>query len=208
MATKKPCRHSFYWLSSTGQGAGGRKLKLSNGEVIKRPPLTLGFRCKHCGEKVERKATPGERKFHDSYVDKIAWPEHKVWHEFARKFKKNNAYLWIGANLMDRVERWATKYPNDVRIVNVDDSYFSSSILVLVEHRATMKYMGTSVVVIPQCSGESPIEFFLYPQHRRNLVKALGEITAAATPIEKRERLAAVEKSRAIRKNLRHPAVI
>lgn len=57
-----------------------------------------------------------------------------------------------------------------------DDTYFASSNLVLIEHASKTEYMGTTVVFIPQCTGEDPVEFFLYPGHRECLVKFLKSL--------------------------------
>ena len=142
------------------------------------------------------------------------WPRkshvHTVWHEFSRRFKTKDGFKYKkkGYDLMVAVERWQKRHLKDVRIVGVDDSYFASSYLVLVEHKTARQYMGTTVVVVPQCTGEDPLEFFLYPSHRKGLIEALLGIRAAAWPIEKRERRDELARERATRKNLQHPAVL
>jgi hypothetical protein len=213
---KKPCSHRFQFAWSSGRGAGGRKIKLKlpgrcRPKTVRTVPLTLGFRCSRCGENVAREATPGERKF---YGPRVAWERrpntHTVWHEFMKRFKTKDGsgYLWKGYDFMGRVQKWARRYPKDVRITSIDDSYFAGSILVLVEHKTPRSYMGTTVVVVPQCSGESPLEFFMYPGHRRELLKALRAIHVASKSIEKLERHDRVAEDRALRKNIRHPAVL
>jgi hypothetical protein len=159
--------------------------------------------------------TLAEAAVPDSTRMQLTWDRkmriHTVWYEFVQRFKMKSPeskYRWTAYDLMVRVEKWAKRYPKDVRIVGIDDSYFASSILVLIEHKTARTYMGTTVVVIPQCTGESPLEFFLYPDHRRGLLGALLGIGAAARPIERRERQDRVAEDRAIRKNLRHPAVL
>jgi len=218
MSAKKPnplklCRHRFHFAWSSGRGAGGRKIKMPKslgGKTILSKALTFGFRCDRCGEDVERKATPGERKF---FSRKLEWPRklpiHKVWHEFSRRFKDGqDSYRYVGFDLMVRAERWAKKHPKDVRVVGIDDSYFASSLLVLVEHKTTRSYMGTTVVVIPQCTGEKPLEFFLYPGHRSALLDALTGVAAASRTPKRLQREDEIAQARATRKNLRHPAVI
>lgn len=69
-------------------------------------------------------------------------------------------------------------------------------------------YMGTTAVVIPQCTGEKPLEFFLYPCDRDELIAALVSIRAAARPFAKRERKDEEMKSALTRKYIHHPAVI
>lgn len=216
MKKSESCRHNFVFQSYSGHGRGGRKVKSPLGNYTTKG-LVLGFQCTRCNERVERKATPGERKFHAEWNSSIfkPLPIHKVWHEFMRKFmpenKKTRQREWLdipSIALMDRIEKWAEKYPKDVFCLSVDDSHFTSSLLVLVDHKTEDKYMGTSVVMISQCSGAPPAEFFLYPGHRDGLIAALVGIRAAARPVLKRE--SAMERSRAkeTRKNLRHPAVI
>jgi hypothetical protein len=116
---------------------------------------------------------------------------HKVWREFTNKFKefKDNEenYVCIGCDLEDKIQKWAKKYPDDVRIIGCDDSTFSSSCLVLIEHKSKDQYMGTTVVYIPQCTGEKPIEFFLYSSHRDNLIEALLCINRQAKVVQKAE---------------------
>jgi hypothetical protein len=214
----KPCRHHFRFMWSSGRGAGGRKIKWPGGKTSRSVAMKFGFRCNHCGEDVERKATPGERKF---YAKRVDWARrygrnkhniHTIWHEFARRFKKcekgQDRYRYVGYDLMGRVEKWAEKYPKDVRIAAIDDSYFASSYLVLIEHRTKRSYMGTTAVVIPQCSGEDPLEFFMYPGHQKSLLGALTSIATASKAPRRLERKDEIAESRAIKKNLRHPAIL
>lgn len=103
---------------------------------------------------------------------------HLVWHDFLNTFMDKKTWSkWkcIGYKLMRKVEKWAKKWPNDVQIVQCDDNVHASSDLILIKHRAlkTGKYFGTSIVFIPQCTGENPIKFFLYPSRHDELIKAL-----------------------------------
>ena len=139
---------------------------------------------------------------------------HYVWYKFVKAFKKevniqwneyttkdkngkdkkvrfrtsNLVYKWSGFELAKRIEKWAKKWPNDIKIVRCDDAYHAGSDLVLIEHKAPVNYMGTTVLYIPQCTGEQPIEFFLYPCHREELVKALNHIGKKAELAQKSER--------------------
>ncbi len=210
--TDKPCKHRFRFAWYSGRGRGGRKIKILKKTLLSKA-LTFGFRCDKCGEQVERKATPKERALHDK---RVAWPRkphvHTVWHEFQRRFKKNghgeNEYRLIGYDLMVSVEKWAKKYPREVRCVGIDDSYFASSLLLLVEHRHSRGYMGTTAVVIPQCTGDKPMEFFLYPNDRNSLIAALVNIRAAARLPTKRGREDEAVEAKLTRKYFRHPPVI
>ncbi len=208
--TSLKCKHRFRFAYSSGRGRGGRKVRI---EILKKTVtsvgLTFGFRCDKCGETVERKATPKERALHEKRVDWNGKPNvHKVWHEFQRRFKKDDVYRSIGFDLMVRVEKWAKKHPREVRCLHIDDSYFANSLLLLVEHRHARGYMGTTAVVIPQCTGEKPIEFFLYPGDRDALIVALKSIRAAARPLAKKQRANEASESKLIRKYFRHPPVI
>jgi len=99
---------------------------------------------------------------------------HYVYHNFESKFKNfDGKWKYIGYDLMVQVAKWAKKFPEDVKIVVCDDSYFAGSDLICIEHRSTHEYMGISVVFIPQCTGEQPTTFFLYPGHRRNFYRTL-----------------------------------
>ena len=167
------CKHNYVYVGSTGRGVGGRKIKVGR-KTIKTIALTLSFYCTKCKRSLERKATPGERAFHKQNCYALYKPMsiHKVWHDFRKRFMKKGSiteFKWSGYDLILRVERWAKKYPDDVRICSVDDSHFCGSYLVLIESKnkntqpvyEPFRYMGTNVVFIPQCSGESPIQFFL-----------------------------------------------
>jgi hypothetical protein len=48
--------------------------------------------------------------------------------------------------------------------------------LVLIKHRSRKDWHGVTAIVIPQCSGDDPLAFFMYPGHQKGIIKALGEI--------------------------------
>ena len=135
--------------------------------------------CSKCKESRERPATKAEAK--------RLWARHRewerrsdewnrLWWKFAKRFgcsgDSANRFKYKGYDLMERVERFAKKNPT-VRIAWVDDSYFSGSMIVFVPHECKEEYWGTTAVLIPQCSGEPPTEFFLYPGHVRELIQVL-----------------------------------
>lgn len=141
-----------------------------------------------CTLDYERKMTRAEKEFFEMDTargEKRTSAEYAVWWSFQKSFmKKDDSWRVIGYKLMERVERWAKKQPKDfVRIVSVDDAYFSTSLLVLIEHKTDDSYMGTSVVFIPQCTGENPIRFFLYPEFE--LLKVLKEIEKSRSVVAK-----------------------
>lgn len=66
---------------------------------------------------------------------------------------------------------------DSIHIVGADDASFSSSMLVLAEHKTEKEYMGTSVYYIPQNSNKGEIvDFFLYGSHLMSLIDKLEEI--------------------------------
>lgn len=125
------------------------------------------FRCWRCGGRTERKLTPYEAKLVHKRWGDFTQPKpendiHFLWHDFLRNFKEGGAWKYKGYDLIERVAKWAFKHP-EVRTVRVDDAAHANSDLVFVPHQSKRKVMGISVVFIPQCTGEDPIRFFLYP---------------------------------------------
>lgn len=99
---------------------------------------------------------------------------HRVNDDFFRRFRvKGGGWKWSGPELMDHVTKWAKKYPRDVHIAGIDDTFFAGSYLVLVLHRVGNRLWGTTVYVLTQCDGEPPKEFFMYPGHALCLRRAL-----------------------------------
>lgn len=134
-----------------------------------------------CGELRERSATRQERAAHARM-----WHEsksmHRLYHAFIDKFQvrlkgKPDAWRWSGYAMSERVYDWA-RHRKQVRIVGCDDSVFAGSDLVFIPHALKDSYMGTSVIYIPQCTDEQPIEFFLYPSHHEALLRVLKAIKA------------------------------
>lgn len=172
--TKSDCRHRWRYIGYTG--------------------VTLDFHCLACQQRASRPATKGEiRHLAANTSFKLRPPKsedvHAVWHDFERRFiNRDGTYRLKGWGMMRAAERWGGRFPDDVRIVRVDDSCFSSSILILIEHKTKDRYMGTSMVVVPQCSGEPPVQMFLYPNHCQGLVAALNEIGTVAKKTERRSR--------------------
>ena len=151
----KECLHSFEQWGTTGLDEGTRILEL----------------CQYCGEERERPAEPGERMSSEEFMSaKI----HKVCHAFEEHMGGGDilALEVQGYDAMERAEEFAKKYPEDIQVVGVDDATFSSSVLVLINHRTDKEFMGTSVYYIPQ-NGGTGAEFFLYRGHRKELLSAL-----------------------------------
>lgn len=154
------------------------------------------MRCK-CGEQIERPATKKEIADFKDMLDFKKPGVHRVWFDFEDRFirhKKDGSCEWKlkGWKFICAVQKWAKKYPRDVRTCRCDDSHFMGSDIVLIEHRVTggwrkAKYMGTTVVIIP-VNGDGPLQVFLYPSHTEPLIKALQEVRREAHPLEKLER--------------------
>lgn len=159
------------------------------------------FRCR-CGTERQRKMTREEKSQYRRERAEMFKPArkddlHAVFKDFVKRFRnKDETWRFVGYDLMQRVENWAKKYPTGVWVLSCDDNYFSSSVLILIEHRTKNRYMGTTVVYIPQCAGEQPIRFFLYPDHRDSLIAALTQIKFEAAPIQKREKKIEAEQVR------------
>lgn len=148
----------------------------------------MHFQCSRCMERYVRQITKAEKPLFNILADITGpMPLHNVWHDFCRKFMCDSRWRWTSNALTGRIDRWALKYPQDVRTVRVDDSYHAGSNLYLIEHKEKDRYMGTTVVFVPQCSGETPITFFLYPSHRAGLLRALQGIAKVAKVVQRRE---------------------
>jgi hypothetical protein len=102
---------------------------------------------------------------------------HALWFRFCKRFrldKGQGPWAYNGYDFMRRVRALeGRKAWRGLHVLSCDDSYYSSSVLVLIEHEGRTHYHGISVVVIPQCSGQPPCEFFLYEEHAKGVVKAL-----------------------------------
>jgi len=167
-------------------------------EQLSTSGTTCRFKCKSCGFEVDRKSTKADINcIKNMFKCTPRTNIHRVWHDFSNKFTmiirikgkptkigkkkfypREERWRWTGYDLMVRVEKWAKKYKNDVTIVRCDDNYHAGSKMVLIQHRKqhNAEYMGTSIVFIPQCTGENPSRIFLYPDHHDSLIKALKEI--------------------------------
>ncbi len=84
-----------------------------------------------------------------------------------------------GYDAMTRIKRFAEKNPGLIE-VRTDDDWFAGSSVFLVPHETDKKFMGVTVMVVPQCSPDGNL-FFLYPEHLNHLIEELQKI-------QKRER--------------------
>jgi hypothetical protein len=154
----KDCLHRFVKQGTTGLGERTQVIEY----------------CDYCDEMRSRPALPEEQL---SLKDHAAL--HKTAHAFQRLFRGDDdgpqALELHGYEAMEKAEAFASEHPHDVQIVGVDDSHFTGSDLVLINHRGDSKFMGTTVYFIPQNGGHGA-EFFLYPEHRKALARALDLI--------------------------------
>ena len=107
----------------------------------------------------------------DGIVDLMTAPDsglHNLSREFWGRFS-----LQIAKNNDVGIAEWAEQ--NGAATVVVDDSSHSTSTLVLIPHANDERYMGTSVIFVPQCSSERD-NFFLYPRALDELIDALTKI--------------------------------
>jgi len=153
----------------------------------------------HCDCKAlrSRQTTPAEKariKKQSRDFDHNCELQNRVCHEFERKFMawktetckigkakpmkftSQVGWKWSGYELMERIYKWAKKYPEDVIICGIDDTHFASSDIVFVLHRIKRRLWGTSCYVITQCDGIPPKEFFMYPGHREGIQEALAKM--------------------------------
>ena len=168
------------------------------------------FRCadKKCDYSVELTTSHGERRFLKAEFEEMLRGSsaiHEVSHAFDMKFQKTvkvgkpfkfcgkkvqpkkAVWRWKGYALMKRIEKYVEQHP-EILVVGVDDDYFAGSSLVLVPHndKKTGEYFGTSVIYVPQCTGEDPIRFFLYPGHARGLLEAFRTLGKTYRGVAKR----------------------
>lgn len=79
-----------------------------------------------------------------------------------------------GYRAVKRIVKFASKNP-EVIDVCCDDHIFSSSNIFLIPHSTKKKFMGVTMLFVPQCAEEQNI-MFLYPGHLDNLIKQLTKL--------------------------------
>jgi hypothetical protein len=147
-----------------------------------RPPIS--HRCKKCGKTFERPMTDDEIiKYRNRWLEekKEIKQTHKLWHKFAKKFGSEGNWKYKGYDFMEAVDKFAEKNP-EVVVTSCDDSYFAGSSIVLIPHKGFEKYMGTTIIIIPQLSGCEPCQMFLYPNHADQLIEALKCVPLGKQP--------------------------
>lgn len=162
------CKHTFKKFTTRGGYLFDTKEMTS--------PLVVIDRCVHCYKEREREPTQQERD--------------KNYQGALNTEQTNGPFLEIldliegktGYELMELAEQIAKQYPEHVHIANIDDSVHSNSLLMFVEHRCDKYYNGTSVFVIPQCSGEKPLRFFMYEEQLKSVLNCFAKIQRHPLP--------------------------
>ena len=156
------CRH--YWKVQSRSHLGSR--------------FEAQERCR-CGAVRTRTLSAQESKIcrlRDKESSASAKRIHTIYRAFSKRFKdKDDRWKYEGYALMQKIEKWATLFPEDVKLNHIDDSYYANSLLCLIQHRDHKNWHGVTAVVVSQCSGSPPVEFFLYPGDHKSLIKALQE---------------------------------
>lgn len=147
------CIHRFEWFSHTGWNTIKEVTEL----------------CAFCGERRTRKAT-NEEQSKNRRANKQLNKIHSVYHRVSKQLEGLDGYEAI-----EKARRIAKRNKGHVQIVHCDDSAFTTSAILLVDHENDDQYMGTTVIYLPQNQGCRE-EFFLYPDHRENLEAALDII--------------------------------
>jgi hypothetical protein len=98
--------------------------------------------------------------------------KHKLWHSIAKNVLGSGL---IGSDLIDKMDRFVKKHPSIIA-TGVDDDHFCNSAVYYIPHENESEIWGVTVLYIPQCTGEKPISFFLYPDHLRGQIYAINEI--------------------------------
>jgi hypothetical protein len=169
MTNDTECPHEFERYASRGGGFGF----VPDEEA---PPMVVILRCTKCREEKERPATEKEEAQRRE-GNRLSAQLHKPWHEI-RKATEN----LVSCDAMSKFSELQEKYPEHVHIAGIDDDHFCGSDLVLVEHRSEKYYWGTTAIVIPQCTGEAPLRFFMYPGHMQNVLESFAKIQRHGLP--------------------------
>ena len=100
---------------------------------------------------------------------------HTIWHKFEdwliETFGEDYNSKLSGFDVIEKVEDYVKKNVPEIKIVYVDDTLYSSSIILLIPHFEH----GISVMFIPQCT-EVQNTFFLYDSHFTKLIEELNKM--------------------------------
>ncbi len=85
----------------------------------------------------------------------------------------------VGYEVQKRMENYVNRFCPEIKIVNCDDSSYSTSRIFLIPHPTH----GITVMFIPQCISVQN-QFFLYENHFKQLVKSLKEMKSVYKKIK------------------------
>ena len=89
--------------------------------------------------------------------------------ETTKLYKQFDPSKMIGYECMNQIDEYVKDHP-EIKVVGVDDDYFTGSYIVLVPHPK----MGITAIYVPQNGSDN--NFFLYSGHARNLIEALEKM--------------------------------
>lgn len=124
-----------------------------------------------CGARRNRAATEEEMLRYNYLDDILSRDTHEVFHAW-RKIEEVTA----DQDLESAADEFCEAHPDMVDIVGCDDSYFASSTILVVHHGTGDNYMGASCIMISQCSGQPPAEWFMYPGHAFQMADVMDRV--------------------------------
>lgn len=126
-----------------------------------------------CACKATKTRTPtNEELVRYEYLGDLLMKDlHGVYHEY-----KKAAATTADDDLESLAETLSAKYPGMVDNVGVDDTHFTSSCIIVIHHGTGDNYMGASCIMISQCSGQEPAEWFVYPGHAFHLADIMDKV--------------------------------
>jgi hypothetical protein len=97
---------------------------------------------------------------------------HALWWKLNEHVEKcgRNLNTLSGYPDMRMLDNFCKDNPDMIR-VHVDDSYHCNSYVYIIPHESEKRYMGATVLFVPQCCDERN-QFFLYPSDNRGLLDA------------------------------------
>lgn len=171
--TEQPCPHDYRYYGYSGSVEEAHK----------------NFRCRWCGGNYTEPATNSERGIlqrQEAELEEI----HAVWRDFEETYgvEESHTIKYDIAKLNEHqgLERWVAKHPFHTHLLSCDDCEHAQSSLLLIQHKTTTYFMGTTVVFISQ--GKPPTVFFLYRGHTEALAKTLTQIFNIGEEVNKVQR--------------------
>lgn len=97
---------------------------------------------------------------------------HTLWYALNNYLEEHDRNInqlagWDDIRCMDA---FCKEHPDVIR-VHVDDEHHCNSYVYIIPHESKKKYMGATVIFVPQCCSIRN-QFFLYPEDNRGFMKA------------------------------------